>query len=109
VALLLLALRYVECNAAFAVAPQQPQQTTNVGVNPQRRYLQNDNNNNDTNHCATFYQSHWTLALLVVSIVFLVFTTIMGCEQLEAIESGKGKVRIRLFVGSSSTFVHVYV
>jgi hypothetical protein len=42
------------------------------------------------------------LSLFVVALVFLVFTVAMGCEQLEAIESGKGKIaRMKQRVGAS--------
>lgn len=54
--------------------------------------------------CADFYGSHYVLALFIASIVFLVFTCSMGCEQLEAIETGKSKIaRMKMRVGQSGT------
>ena len=54
--------------------------------------------------CNHLYDSHWVLGLFVASIVFLVFTCSMGCEQLEAIESGKGKIaRMKMRVGQAGT------
>jgi len=50
--------------------------------------------------CNDFYASKCVLALFVCSVVFFIFTLSMGCEQLEAIKSGKGKIaRMKLRAG----------
>jgi DHHC palmitoyltransferase len=54
--------------------------------------------------CNDFYSSHWVWALAVASLVFLIFSCSMGCEQLDAIETGKGKIaRMKMSVGSTGT------
>lgn len=54
--------------------------------------------------CNDFYASHLVMGLLIASIVFLVFTCAMGCEQIEAIETGKGKIaRMKMKVGQAGT------
>ena len=54
--------------------------------------------------CNDFYASPFVMGLLVASIVFLVFTCTMGCEQIEAIETGKGKIaRMKMKVGQAGT------
>jgi len=54
--------------------------------------------------CNDFYGSHWVMILFVVSLVFLIFTCSMGFEQLEAIETGKGKIaRMKMRVGQNGT------
>jgi hypothetical protein len=54
--------------------------------------------------CNSFYASPFVMGLLIASIVFLVFTCTMGCEQLEAIETGKGKIaRMKMKVGKGGT------
>lgn len=54
--------------------------------------------------CNSFYGSNYVLGLFVVSLVFFVFTITMGCEQIEAIETGKSKIaRMKMSVGSSGT------
>jgi hypothetical protein len=83
----------------------------------------NNNNNHNINHnrfrnflvrqlldqqqqpeCRHFFDNRLVLALFVVSIVFFVFTCSMGCEQLEAIESGQGKIaRMKMRVGAAGT------
>ena len=42
--------------------------------------------------CKNLYSNHWVIILAICSLVFLLFTTAMGWEQLEAIETGKGKI-----------------
>lgn len=54
--------------------------------------------------CNNFYGNHLVMLLLVVSLVFLVFTVSMGCEQMEAISTGKGKIaRMKMSVGQGGT------
>ncbi|KAL7568476.1 hypothetical protein ACA910_012186 [Epithemia clementina (nom. ined.)] len=54
--------------------------------------------------CNDFYSSHVVLGLLICSLIFLVFTCSMGCEQIEAVETGKGKIaRMKIKVGKAGT------
>lgn len=54
--------------------------------------------------CRDFYGNHWFLALLIVSLIFLIFSCSMGLEQLEAIETGRGKIaRMKMSIGQSGT------
>ena len=52
--------------------------------------------------CKDFFSDHLVAGLVICSLVFLVFTTVMGFEQLEVIEMGKGKIaRMKSRVGST--------
>lgn len=75
-----------------------------------------DNNDDDKNNkgggdsqylyqeCNNFYGNHVITALAVASLIFLIFTCSMGCEQFEAIETGKSKIaRMKTRVGSTDT------
>lgn len=54
--------------------------------------------------CNDFYGNHVITVLFVASLIFLIFTISMGCEQLEAIETGKSKIaRMKMRVGSADT------
>ena len=54
--------------------------------------------------CNEFYENPFVIALLLASLVFLIFTCTMGCEQIEAIETGKGKIaRMKMKVGQAGT------
>jgi hypothetical protein len=54
--------------------------------------------------CNNFYSNHVIMALAIASLVFLIFTCSMGCEQFEAIETGKSKIaRMKMRVGSTDT------
>jgi hypothetical protein len=54
--------------------------------------------------CNNFYSNHVIMALALASLVFLIFTCSMGCEQFEAIETGKSKIaRMKMRVGSTDT------
>jgi len=55
--------------------------------------------------CASFHSgTGLLLALSIVSLVFLIFTCAMGCEQMEAIKTGKGKIaRMKQRVGQAGT------
>jgi len=54
--------------------------------------------------CSNFYSSHAVLGLFLSSLIFLVFTCSMGCEQMEAVETGKGKIaRMKMRVGDAGT------
>jgi hypothetical protein len=51
-----------------------------------------------------FGESRIVTALTIVSLVFLIFTVAMGVEQIEAIETGKGKIaRMKQSVGQNGT------
>lgn len=45
--------------------------------------------------CYTFMKSRQVLALTIASLVFLVFTLVMLVDQIDAISTGKGKVRCK--------------
>ena len=47
--------------------------------------------------CNYFYDNQWIWGLAISSVIFLLFTSIMSCEQLDAIETGKGKVQYILY------------
>ena len=54
--------------------------------------------------CNYFYGNHIITALFLASLIFLIFTCSMGCEQLEAIETGKSKIaRMKMRVGRADT------
>lgn len=54
--------------------------------------------------CNEFFSDHLVLGLLICSVVFLIFTCSMGCEQIEAIETGRGKIaRMKMRVGHTGT------
>jgi hypothetical protein len=79
----------------------------------------NNNNNKDGNvndnrflgesryvyqECNNFYGNHVITALALASLIFLIFSCSMGCEQLDAIASGKSKIaRMKMRVGSNDT------
>jgi hypothetical protein len=53
---------------------------------------------------AEFWKNYYILLLIIMSIVFFFFTLVMGYEQLEAIETGKGKIaRMKQSVGHQGT------
>jgi DHHC palmitoyltransferase len=69
------------------------------GEDPNQRFLKYSDP-----QCDAFYSSNFVLGLLIASLLFLVFTVSMGCEQLDAIETGKGKIaRMKMSVGSAGT------
>jgi hypothetical protein len=54
--------------------------------------------------CNDFFGNHLLISLTIVSVVFFVFTIVMGCEQLEAIETGQSKIaRMKMRVGQAGT------
>jgi len=54
--------------------------------------------------CNSFYSSHLVIGLIICSLVFLVFTLTMGCEQIEAVQTGKSKIaRMKMRVGNAGT------
>lgn len=54
--------------------------------------------------CHGFYNSYATLILLIVSVVFMIFTCCMLMEQIEAIETNSSKIaRMKMRVGQAGT------
>jgi hypothetical protein len=54
--------------------------------------------------CQGFYNSYATLILLIVSVVFMIFTCCMLFEQIEAIETNASKIaRMKMRVGQAGT------
>lgn len=54
--------------------------------------------------CNDFYSSTIILGLLIASITFLIFTSAMSCDQIEAIETGKSKIaRMKQSVGADGS------
>lgn len=54
--------------------------------------------------CSGYYNSYATLILLVVAVVFMVFTCCMLFEQIEAIETNTSKIaRMKMAVGQAGT------
>lgn len=54
--------------------------------------------------CAHFRTNNVVTALTIVSFIFLIFTVAMAIEQIEAIETGKGKIaRMKQSVGQTGT------
>ena len=109
--LLLLLLRTIHCGYTITDPESfNRQQYGNGGQKEGGRYLAFERRMEDGSsvykypECNTFYSSHFVLGLLICSLVFLVFTCTMGCEQFEAIETGKGKIaRMKMRVGNSGT------
>lgn len=68
------------------------------------RFLEEHGKTYRYGECNDFYASHLVVGLLIASLVFLVFTCAMGCEQLEAIETGKSKIaQMKVKVGQAGT------
>lgn len=54
--------------------------------------------------CYGFYNSYATLGLLIVAVIFMIFTCCMLCEQIEAIETNASKIaRMKMRVGQAGT------
>ena len=54
--------------------------------------------------CAGYYNNYATLILLIVAVVFMVFTCCMLFEQIEAIETNMSKIaRMKMAVGQAGT------
>lgn len=66
-------------------------------------------NNRNLSHyayeeCNHFFNSHAVLLLVLASILFLIFTVAIACEQIDAIQTGQGKIaRMKMRVGQSGT------
>lgn len=95
--LFLLLIRVVHCG--FIIEEEEREEEAEG--HPHGRLLKRYKYEED---CEDFYSSHLVLALTIASVLFLVFTCSMGCEQMEAIETGKGKIaRMKTTVGSTGT------
>jgi hypothetical protein len=69
-------------------------------VDQDRRFLETDY----LEECQGFYDSYATLILLIVSVVFMIFTCCMLFEQIEAIETNNSKIaRMKMRVGQAGT------
>ena len=54
--------------------------------------------------CEGLYGNAFVIGLLFVAVAFMIFTCVMLCEQLEAIESNTGKIaRMKLRIGQGGT------
>ena len=107
--LLLLLIRVIHCG--YLIDPEHKEEA--LGKETNRAYERNEDPLSKRleeskiyryEECNDFYASPFVMGLLVASIVFLVFTCTMGCEQIEAIETGKGKIaRMKMKVGQAGT------
>ena len=73
---------------------------SNLLEDPNRRFL-------ETNHleeCQRFYNSYASLILLIISVVFMIFTCCMLFEQIETISTNSSKIaRMKMRVGQAGT------
>jgi hypothetical protein len=109
--LLLLLIRVIHCG--YLMDPEQKQEAMADAIrereyereeDPLRMRLLEEDKVYMYEECNNFYASPFVMGLLIASMVFLVFTCTMGCEQLEAIETGKGKMaRMKMKVGKGGT------
>ena len=118
--LLILLIRVVHCGYQTDT-DQEEIKSSYMHNNNNNKVNFNSNSENDNNRilggddapqylyseCQHFFDNKLVLGLFVSSLVFLVFTCSMACEQLEAIESGQGKIaRMKLRVGQAGTELH---
>jgi len=119
VSLLLLVMRMVHCgyytaddNDNVSSSTTTTTSTTNDNNNgnidtttgENNRILSSSHQNYLYDECNDLYSNHWVTLLAICSLVFLIFTSAMGCEQLEAIETGQGKIaRMKQSVGASGS------
>ena len=108
ISLLLLLIRVVHCGFLMDVETKEElEDVTGRTYEREKDSIDGRHLLSDDRHfseCRNFYSSTFVLGLLVASVVFLVFTCAMGCEQIEAIETGKGKIaRMKMKVGLSGT------
>ena len=71
-------------------------------------YKADDNNDNDNNNlleeCTGWNESYSSIMLLVISVVFLIFTACMLFENIEAIQTNASKIaRMKMSVGQAGT------
>lgn len=114
VSLILLVMRMVHCG--YYVVHQEDENADAIdgvdggGTEPDAsgdaaaRLLASSSSSYVYDECRDLYSNHWITLLAICSLVFLIFTCAMGCEQLEAIETGKGKIaRMKQSVGASGS------
>jgi DHHC palmitoyltransferase len=111
--LLLLLLRLINCSLLQSTQQGVTQKDSAVSMHSKGNGEAGDGGGEDPHHrflkysdpeCDAFYSSNFVLGLLIASLLFLVFTVSMGCEQLDAVETGKGKIaRMKMSVGTSGT------
>ena len=116
---ILIVLRYKQCfalhpeNADDSVIPVNPHGSSSTEYHTEGdRTLDHGSSNVEetetlrlVNACtAAFWNNHYILLLMLASLLFFFFTLVMGYEQLEAIETGKGKIaRMKQSVGHQGT------
>jgi hypothetical protein len=99
--LLFLSIRFVQCG--YYTEEEEEEQPGEEVIDPGRRILA-ASRIYVYQECNDFFDGKLILGLLIAALVFLVFTVSMGCEQLEAIRTGKGKIaRMKLSVGQAGT------
>lgn len=101
VSLLLLIMRLMHCGYVHKDHSDTPPSTTENAES-----ATSDDRTLSTNfvfpECQDLYNHSFFLVLAVCSFVFLIFSCAMGFEQLEAIETGKGKIaRMQQSLGTS--------
>ena len=111
VSLILILMRMVHCGGYHVTEDNEIATSAHLNL-----VMENDNSNKDNeanslrgdrylssteqqklntyiySECQNLYFNHWVTILAICSLVFLLFTSAMGWEQLEAIETGKGKI-----------------
>lgn len=117
--LVLIVLRFIRCgfvvsdssddpypsNSNNSSSPQEANWHSNSsGENPNRRFMSEEGSTFVYPGCDGLYSNYWVIGLLVVAVVFMIFTCCMLCEQLEAIETNTGKIaRMKLKIGQGGT------
>jgi DHHC palmitoyltransferase len=113
---LLIGVRLWHCSRHFAGTVHNDSESSSSSI-PQNRFLAASNaytNPHDVlkhfpaalfpDECRDLVSDPWVRTLALASVLFLVFTTVMGCEQIEAIRSGRGKIaRLQQSVGRNGT------
>jgi DHHC palmitoyltransferase len=118
---LLMGVRLWHCSSYSASAHNGSSSSSSSSSStiPQDRFLAASSNNSYTNphdllrhfpaalfpeECRDWVSDPWVRTLALASVLFFVFTTVMGCEQIEAIRSGRGKIaRLQQSVGRNGT------
>ena len=105
VSLILLVIRVIQCGQVkhTAESPGGTETTTQAERVGPERFL-STTPSYVYSECNHFYDNQWIWGLAVSSVVFLLFTSVMSCEQLDAIETGKSKIaRMKMGVGQGGT------
>lgn len=97
--LLLIAMRAVHCGLPPTAPQSRSPSTSSTGT---------DTNNSLTHErleeCRGWDESYFGLILLIVSVVFGIFTSCMLCEQIDAIKTNRSKIaRMKMRVGETGT------